>query len=473
MKLAFLPLKEATSLIRKGELEIVELYQAHLEQINRYNEKVNALRFVNRKNALAQARKRQKELASGRVGRLHGTFFSAKDNIDIQGLPRSEGAGWTAVKKAPGSARLTEILMAEGAICIGKANMAEFGRAYDTHNPHFGRTANPYNFSHSPGGSSGGDAAAVAAGFCSFGVASDAGGSIRVPASFCGLYGLYPTQGLISNSGLTSYSHSILKLFRNSGPLARTLDDLELLFEVLCRFDHRDPISCPRPLEKSIAEDDFHGRFLYFSSIDDLSCQSDIKRALKKVVKSLSSCGFQGEEKCPQEFSRAYQPFLLLAGACSFLVQESLAKRRGIIIDRKKESLSTRHLRERLKDELEPLSAESVLLAWHDVDSLRISVAKLFEKYDFLVCPVSATLAPHKEQERFTIAGRIWQREDTFRFSGLANVLGLPAISFPTGVSKDGLPVGLQIIGPRFSEKKLFKVLRDSSFSAPLDCPLK
>ena len=216
--------------LRAKKLSVSQIYQEHLALIKKSNSTIKALTYTNEQldsTAVLLDSEIQKNKSRGR---LHGIFFCAKDHIDVENYPASKGNKFTAIKKSDHSANVIKRLLAEGALCIGKSNMSEYGRSYHSLNPDFGLTLNPLDNNYSAGGSSGGDAAAVAAGFCSFAIGSDTGGSVRIPANFCGLYSLYPTIGTVSQAGMSYYPHSVSALTRSVGPICKSLADLELIY---------------------------------------------------------------------------------------------------------------------------------------------------------------------------------------------------------------------------------------------------
>lgn len=448
--------------IRSGALKPEALLEFHLSQIDRLNPRINALRYINRAESMKLAEQRSKEAKAGKIlGRAHGVVFTAKDSIDVAGLPRSDGSLVGAVDAAANNASIVDKLMREGAICIGKTNMAEYGKSYFTENPLFGITNNPFNILFSPGGSGGGDAAAVASLFGYFGLGADAGGSIRIPANFCGLFGLHPTRGAISSGSLTRFSHTTSQLFRGLGPITRTLDDLELLWSLLSGFDSKDPYSISRAPG---SETKRKKRFAFFTELNGASCDVEIAAALCETNARLEEVGYRGEEYLPSPWKFCKEPFIILAAQAALMVEDAVSKKDGYPRDLTKEGTSMKQLRARIAKELPPLTAERVLDAWYTVDKLRHEVAPVFEKYDFILSPVTATLPPKHGATSFEVNNRSLQSQDVFQFASAVNVLGLPAISFPTGLSKAGLPIGLQLIGPRLSEVFLLEVLREAEF---------
>jgi len=443
--------------IRENKLTPLTLVEHYLERIERLNPSINALRFVNKKQALKLARERTAEAKNGQIrGRLHGLVFCVKDHIDVEGLPRSEGSPGTVKDRSDSSASVVSRLFHEGAICIGKSNMAELGKSYTTQNPLYGRTNNPFDLEYSPGGSSGGDAAAVAAGFADFAISSDAGGSIRLPANFCGLFGLYNTPGVISNAGLTSYSHTTSLLFRSLGPITKSLEDLALINQVITGFDPAYPFSIPLNTQLHETEN-FPRKFAYFTSLNGVPCEKDINVSIDNCVKLLESKGYQAEEYCPSIFAETLETYVIL-GAQADLILSDLNAEAGLKTEAEGPAMQT--LRKRISEELPSLTTETLMLAWHSISKLRYQTIPLFQKYAFILSPVAAISATKHGVSKFSLLGKERRSEEVFQFASAANVLGLPALAFPTGKTSQGLPTGLQLIGPRFSERRMISVLR-------------
>lgn len=455
-----LPCRELAHRIRTKTLTSVELFSGHEANISRSNPSLNALRVFDQAGAKARAAKSDSEIKAGTTrGPLHGIFFCAKDSLDVAGMPGSHGSAHGAVACSPHNAVLVQRALDAGAICIGKTNMAEYGKSYYTENPAFGRTNNPFDLSRSPGGSSGGDSAALAAGFASFALAADSGGSVRVPANFCGLFGLYPTRGILTDGLSSSPPHAISALTRCNGILTKHLDDLEILLSALSGFDPTDPYSVPFP-PGAIDRRFSRGRFVYFSGMNGAECDPQIKEQLHAVVKQLQSLGYTAEERCPAEFSETFEIFIILAAQASLILEDSLERQAGTPRNAQSEGPIVQSLRTRVATELPPLTVERLLNCWAKVDFLRFRNQALWREFDFVLSPVAATIPPVHGTSTYPVGSQNLASQLVFQFASSVNVLGLPSIAFPTAMSKERLPLGLQIIGPRFSEYALIDTLR-------------
>src|SRR5213080_4945853 len=224
---------ELASLIRSREVSPVEVIDAHLRRIESINPSLNAIVTL-AEDAIDHARAADSALSKGeRAGPLHGVPFTVKDTIDTRGLRTTSGSQIRAHHVPERDAPVVARLKAAGAIILGKTNTAEMAIPYETDNPVFGRTNNPYDLSRTPGGSSGGEAAAIAAGLSAAGIGSDLAGSIRVPAHFCGIAALKPTTGIVPMEGHLPLAMGTLSLGASIGPMARRVADLALLFSVI------------------------------------------------------------------------------------------------------------------------------------------------------------------------------------------------------------------------------------------------
>lgn len=453
--------KQIAAKIRQAKLDPVELVEFHLERIQRLNPKINALSFINADKAVQLAKARRKEASKGQIrGNLHGVTFTVKEHFPVKGLPHSDGNLDTLVREATHSARVVELLEESGAICIGKGNMTEYGKGYITDNLMYGRTNNPFDSERTPGGSSGGDAAALAAGFSEFALAGDAGGSIRVPASYCGLFGLFPTVGGVTrrNSSLPVGVKSLMSCY---GPIARSLEDIKELWQVLGGYDPLDFSSLPRPARPSQFK---KGRFAFYTSINQFSCDVQIEEAMKDCVKRLTKRAFKASEITPRPIAEANPYFIVLAGPTTLIQEDMQAALSGKPRDLAKESPILQRLRQRIKQEMPPISAELLLTAWIKLHEFRQQMIQFFTEYDFILAPISATLPPKHGVYVYDVNGKQYQSQEVYQFASCANFLGLPALAIPVGLSKEGLPIGLQLIGPRYSEDELIKVAQKLGF---------
>src|SRR5438445_1099038 len=293
--LTFLSATSMAEQIRQKKLSPVELVEAHLAKIARLNPQLNAFVQVDADTALRQARVAEHSVTQGQsLGPLHGVPLSIKSSINVGGGLRCEAgtklrAGCVPSPDAPLVARLRKA----GAIILGVTNTPELLMAWETDNLLYGRTNNPWDLSRTPGGSSGGEAAAIASGCSAGGVGSDSGGSIRVPAHFCGICGLKPTPGRIPATGHYPNSVGPFALIGVVGPMARTVADLQILFETMAGADDGDPCAAPVPLRKIPPEELKRIRIGYFEDDGRTPVTAETRSAVHKAAEGLERARFQ------------------------------------------------------------------------------------------------------------------------------------------------------------------------------------
>ncbi|HEX9029097.1 MAG TPA: amidase, partial [Anaerolineales bacterium] len=245
MDTAYLTITQASELIRKGELSPVDLTQAYLERIASLDPQVNSYITITADQALEQARQAEVEIQRGQDrGPLHGIPLALKDLYETRGVRTTAGSRFFADYVPEADAATVQKLHEAGAVLLGKLNMHEIALGVTNNNPHYGPCRNPWALDRSPGGSSGGSGAALAAGLCLGSLGSDTGGSIRIPASLCGVVGLKPTTGRISGRGLIPLSRNL----DHPGPMGRCVRDAALLLETLAGYDPADPYSVNIPV---------------------------------------------------------------------------------------------------------------------------------------------------------------------------------------------------------------------------------
>src|ERR1039457_648554 len=294
-----LTLAQMTAQIRAHRLSPVELVGAHLRQIETHNPKVNAFIRVLGGEAMEAAKRAE---SSDGTRPLHGIPVTIKDSFDMEGLPTTCGSSFFVQHRAARDATSVARLRAAGAIPIGKTNCPEFLSNYESDNNVIGRTNNPWDLDRTPGGSSGGEAAAISS-FCSAGgIGSDGGGSIRVPAHFCGIVGLKPTPGRVSAAGHVPEMNHPSGLLGVAGPIARTAEDVRILFEVLAGYDSQDPFSAPVPLRKPDLTGITVGCMPRF---DQVPVQPAISRAIEPAAGCLRDLGIPVEPFEPKGLERA------------------------------------------------------------------------------------------------------------------------------------------------------------------------
>jgi aspartyl-tRNA(Asn)/glutamyl-tRNA(Gln) amidotransferase subunit A len=434
-----LTLAQASARIRSGAATATQLTQACLARIDVYNPKLNCFITVMREQALSQARELDAEQHAGRLrGPLHGIPIALKDNIDTAGV-RTTAASAVFDDRVPDTdAEVARRLRAAGAILIGKTNLHEFAMGATSATSYYGPVRNPWALDRNPGGSSGGSAAAVSANTCFGSLGTDTGGSIRTPASFCGIVGLKPTYGLVSIRGIIPLTLSL----DHCGPLTRTVEDAALILNALAGYDKLDIASV-----EHAAEDYSTGmkqpvaglrigipRAPFFDLLD-----TDVAKAveeaigvLRKLTKSVRDVTLPSvrDINLPGE-SYAYHEELYTHAAGRYQIPTRRALQNGA------NAKAAEYIRGRWKLEL-----------------LRRTIDDAFADFDVVVLPTRRR-TPRKVDAAIKREESDKPRNPELENTGQFNMYGIPAISTPCGFTSAGMPVGLMIAGPRFSESRV------------------
>jgi Asp-tRNA(Asn)/Glu-tRNA(Gln) amidotransferase A subunit family amidase len=441
--------------IRAREISPVEVAREHLERIARLNPSLNA--FVDWQPELVMAQARVAETAvmhgdADALGPLHGVPLSIKSSIDVAGHRCEAGtrlrAGYVAAEDAPLVARLR----GAGAVILGMTNAPELLMAWETDNLLYGRTNNPWDLTRTAGGSSGGEAAAIAAGLSAGGVGSDGGGSIRVPAHFCGICGLKPTPGRIPETGHFPKGSGPFALLGVVGPMARTMEDLRILFEVMAGWDDGDP--CSAPVEVRRLHDKAILGMRVGSFVDDgrTPVTEETRSAVGGAVESLLHSGFRVEQFRPDGLDEARELWWEFFGTAGGMIL-------GPMLRGHEEELSP-ILREFASwTAAEPMhTGESLLATWLRRDELRENTLRQMRKYPVLICPTAAIPAFRHGEREWQVEGKTVKYLDAWSYCEWFNLLGFPAVVVPQGFSEGGLPIGVQIVGRPWEEEVVLAV---------------
>jgi len=443
-----LPLVEMASLVRSGVVSSLELTDAHLNQIEQTNPRINAFTMVFADQARESARRADQAL---KTGLLHGVPVTVKDSFDVIGHATRLGSHFTPEVPASEDAAVVARLRRAGAIILGKTNTPEFLTSYETDNFITGRTNNPWDLERTPGGSSGGEAAAIAAGCSPGGVGSDGGGSIRVPAHFCGIAGLKPTPGRISIIGHRP-AEGVAGIAA-VGPMARSVADVRLLFDVLAGYDDRDPLSAPVGLVEPRTNDWRTGvRIGVMPQFYDVPVQPAVRKAVRDAAAALAGLGFTVDEFRPEGIERAPNLWNFFFGE---LTARDMKQR---IAGRENEAHWT--YTENLDRQLDrpPASGWQVVEALAARDAMRRRLIEQMRKYPVLLMPVAAITAfPHR-QRKFVTETKPIGLFQAMMTATTFNVLGLPALAAPFGIDEAGLPVGVQLVGRPWQEETLLEL---------------
>ncbi len=447
--------REIAAQIRRKEVSPVEVARAHLDRIERLNPGLNAFVDCNPETVLAQAWEAEKAVLrrdKGELGPLHGVPVSIKSSIDVAGHRCEAGtrlrAGYIAAEDAPLVARLRSA----GAVILGVTNTPEMLMAWETDNLLYGRTNNPWDLTRTSGGSSGGEATAIAAGLSAGGVGSDGGGSIRVPAHFCGICGLKPTPGRIPSTGHYPKAGGPFALIGVVGPMARTVEDVQTMFEVMAGSDDGDPCAAPAPIRK-IQETAMRAITIGFFEDDGRTpVTPETRSAVSRAASRLSSCGVRVEPFRPEGLEEARQ-----------LWWEFFGRAGGMILGpmlRGHESELCPILREfqAWTNALPAHTGESLLAAWLGRDAVRGKILLQMRRYPVLICPTAAIPAFRHGEREWQVEGKTVKYLDAWSYCEWFNLLGFPAAVVPMGYSEEGLPIGVQIVGRPWQEEVVLAV---------------
>ena len=445
--LTFLPAVTMAEQVRTRKLSPVELAQAHLEKIARLNPKLNAFVHVDPDQVLRQARAAESAvMKAGPLGPLHGVPISIKSSIDVAGLRCESGTRLRAGRIPTADAPLVARLRAAGAIILGTTNTPELLMAWETDNLLYGRTKSPWDLARTPGGSSGGEAAAIASGMSAAGVGSDGGGSIRVPAHFSGICGLKPTPGRIPSTAHFPPSGGPFTLLGVVGPMARTVADLQAMFEIMQGPDTGDPAAAPVPLRHPSAAEIRSLRIGYFEDDARTPVTPETRQAVRLAADSLRRAGFQVTPFRPDHLNA-------LLGEVRQLWKTFFVKVGGMVIapmfhGREHDQSPLLHQFLSYSSAEPPLTADSLLAAWIRRDTLRSEFLAHMRTYPILLCPAAALPAFRHAERTWEIDGQQVSYLDAWSYTEWFNLLGNPAAVVPVSHSAEGLPIGVQIVGP-------------------------
>jgi Asp-tRNA(Asn)/Glu-tRNA(Gln) amidotransferase A subunit family amidase len=451
--LTFLPAVEMARQIREKKISPIELAEAHLAKIEKLNPKLNAFVHVEPARVRREAHAAESAVVSRKtLGPLHGVPISIKSSIDVAGMKCEAGtrlrAGFVAAQDAPLVARLREA----GAIVLGVTNTPEMLMAWETDNLLYGRTNSPWDLERTPGGSSGGEAAAITAGMSAGGVGSDGGGSIRVPAHFSGICGLKPTPGRVPSTGHYPPSGGPFALIGVVGPMARTVADLKALFEVMQGPDDGDPCAAPVPVRWPGDDEVKRLKVGYFEDDGRTPVKPEIRQAVRTAAEALRDAGFQVEPFRPEGLEEA-----------RVLWKKFFVKVAGMLI-RPMFDGGQQDANPMLKQFLEwsaaepELSGPALLDAWIRRDAVRADFLAQMRKYPILLCPPAAIPAFRHGERAWTVEGKTVNYLDAWSYAEWFNLLGNPAAVVPVSQSSDGLPIGVQIVGRPWEEEQVLSV---------------
>jgi aspartyl-tRNA(Asn)/glutamyl-tRNA(Gln) amidotransferase subunit A len=440
---------EAAQALRKRTVSSAELTQAALARTQKLNPKLNAFITVLDESARAQADRADEELASGKDrGPLHGIPIAVKDVFETRGVLTTSGSVIFMHHVPNRDAAVVERLAAAGAVLTGKTGMHELAYGITSNNPHFGTIRNPWDTERVPGGSSGGSGAAVSSGMAFMGMGSDTGGSIRIPAAFCGIVGLKPTTGRVSRYGVMPLDFSL----DHMGPLTRSVRDAAISLQAIAGFDPRDETSSNEPVGNYLPEAGCSIRELriglpqnfYLERLDP-----DVDVAVRHMAAVAESLGARIiPVRVPDIGALNAVGRVILLAEASAVMEKYVSNRDQFGSD----VLA-------LLDQGRLLAATDYVNAQRLRRMMQREFAQLWSRIDCLFAPTTPMAAPRIGEKTATLGDFTEDvRLASTRLVRGINVLGLPAISLPCGFDRRGLPLGLQIIGKPFDEMTIFQV---------------
>lgn len=465
--------KQLRDKIAAGQIKSIEAVQAVFDRIEQHEPAIGAYLSLFKDQALTKAKQIDEKIAAGQhVGSLAGLPIAIKDNMCTTFGTTTCGSKILENFHAPYNAHVVEKLIEADAVIIGKCNLDEFAMGSSTENSGLKKTVNPWNSNHVPGGSSGGSAAAVAAGLCPGALGSDTGGSIRQPASFCGVVGLKPTYGRISRYGLVAYGSSLDQI----GPLTQDVADAALMLNVIAGHDHRDSTSIPEanaPVKDYLAELDMPVEGLKIATVPHLNQGADasVQKALQDALAVYKSLGAEIIEIEMPHFDYAISAYYVIATAEA---SSNLARFDGVHYGhRSKDANDYVEVYSKSRDEAFGTEVKRrIMLGTYALSSgyydayylkalkvrnlIRSDFTKAFEQADCLMLPVSPTTA-FKFGEKTDDPLQMYLADI---YTIAVNLAGVPGISIPCGFDESNLPIGLQIISAPFSEDKLLRIAR-------------
>lgn len=456
---------ELSNLIREGKATSTNIVKEHLERIKEHNNKINALISIFEQEALQEAAMCDKEASEGKFrGPLHGVPITIKESFWIKGKKSNMNFNMLKDFVAPEDAVIVDKIKKSGAIILGQTNVPKNLLDYQVAGDIYPEGKNPYNTEYSPGGSTGGGAAALAAGFTPLELGSDLGGSIRIPANFCGLYGLKPTDRTVPVHGiipLPKNAKTIIMHMANAGPLARTIEDVELLWKIIVG-PHEGDRSIPKiqwdiPVKNLLSD----YKIAWTDGWPGFETSSQVSQSIKEIAAKLKTNGCNIENKIPDE-TLHHESLVVMSNLFPYVISQGTSWLVRFII---KQQLLSGFLKGSTKEFPEMINKGPFPYNFNHFGETMFKKAliterweKFFNEYDFLICPVGfgpsfkrckiGTKLNYDGKEMIYIK-YVWPYNACF------NASGNPSITIPLGLGKEGLPIGIQIVGKHWSEPEL------------------
>ena len=448
----YLSIAQTLDSYRTGKLSPVETITAHLDRIHKLQPTLNAFVHLDAESALARARAAESSLARNELLQpLTGIPVTVKSCIDVAGWPCPAGSLLRKDYVPTTDATLVSRLEAAGAILLGNTNLPEFLMAYETDNRLNGKTSNPWNLAYSAGGSSGGEAAAIASGCSMGGVGSDGGGSIRTPAHFCGICGLKPTPGRIPATGHFPPGDGPFPWLGVVGPMARTVADIRALFEVMAGPDPGDALSSPIPL-RTVAPLELKRLRIGIIENPELGrATPETLSTIRRAAQLLCDLDYRLEPITLNQLARALELWWFFFGPIvADLIRPTVKGQESLLSPILSDYLAA-------AQPSSPITLDTFMHSCAERDTLRADLLRQLRDIPILLLPVSTAPAfPHGSGNYRS--GDPHNYRDTMRFSQWLNLAGFPGLSLPFGRSPEGLPINIQLIARPYEEELLLAV---------------
>jgi amidase len=472
--LNFLSASQLTALLRAGKVTSRQTVEAYFAQIEKQNPTYNAIVTLNETQALAQADQADQAMRDGKpCGPLHGVPITIKDTYRVKGSRTT--AGYPPLKDyIPDSdAVAVQLLKEAGAIILGRTNAPTLAMDMQTDNPIFGKTNNPWDVQRTPAGSSGGCATALATGMTALSLGSDLAGSIRLPASFCGVYGLKPTHGVVSFEGHIVPLPGETNGYRTlavAGPLARSIDDLALALDVLTKPTASDRNVAPLLADLGDNVDISNLKIAWTDNLGGVPVSAEIKDAMHAFANKLAQAGATVHKIEPQgmDYNELWETWGSFVGAQANYGMSNLKRYIGHLFS--KDTLKNIPMQRKI---VGPISVQKLMQAFELQSQYITRMDNFLSEYDAWLCPVSATTAfKHHAHSKmfgdFKIYNEPLQVDGTDihyyvatqSYTTVFSTTNSPVVSMPIGLGASGLPVNIQVAGKRYSDRRLLKVAK-------------
>lgn len=456
--------------IRSGKLSSYEVVNAFFEHIEKYDHTYNAVVTRNKTEALKRAKEADIAISKGEIwGQLHGVPITIKDNYQTKGLRTTAGHRPLQDNVPDHDAEIVKLLKASGAIIIGKTNLSVLAMDMQSDNPIFGKTNNPWDTTKTSGGSSGGCATALATGMTPLSFGNDLAGSIRLPASYCGVYGFKPSFGTVSLKGIQMDPEEKvdgLKSLAVAGPLARNIDDLELAMNIIAQTTSEDRRLTP--LSKNTVNTDIENlRIAWTDEFGGVGVDHEIKLKIQEYVSKLQKAGATVVKACPEiDFYLAWKTWGSFVGMQGGYNKSNFIKWLGLPFT--KGVLKNVPMHQNI---VQPTSVEKYMVAISIQDKLINMMENFLSTYDVFICPVSAGTAfdhhaPSKSYGNFSIYNKpikvngldIHYYMATQAYTTPFTLTENPVLAMPLGLSGQQLPIGIQLVGKKYEDFKLLQI---------------